>query len=228
MFNRFYLFKNLLGKIMKNVFASILAILFLTNVANAATITVDMRFTDDPTDYNGLVTGIPLEAAGDPNVQLSLTYDPTAVWQDTTDFLGRTAQEIDTEALAASLSFGSHLITPNRVEMIHYGIEQVILMYLYFGGSILTDPVNGELGQLNANMRVRFDTNGNEQTTGDPVSTTDWVPQWGELNLVRDEFMRGNTGYVLLDVTPVPLPGSLPLLAAGALAFGFVGRKARG
>ena len=209
---------------MKSVIASILAILFLTNVANAATITVDMRFTDDPTDYNGVVTGIPLEAAGDPNVQLSLTYDPTALWQDTT-VVGFTVQELDTAALEASLYFGSHLITPNRVEMIHSGIEQAIVIDLYFGGSILTDPVNGELGQLNANMRVRFDTNGNEQTTGDPVSTTDWVPQSGGLNLARDIPMRGSTGYALFDVTPVPLPGSLPLLAAGALALGFVRRK---
>lgn len=211
---------------MTKIFATVLSVLCFATAGHAATLNIDFRFPDDPTDYFRLVTGIPLEAAGDPNVQLSVTYDPTAVWQDTiTTGLGLAVQEIDTAALAGSMLFGSHLITPNRVEMIHYGPEQAILIYLYFGGSILTDPVNGELGQLNANMRVRLDTNGNEQTTGDPVSTTDWAPQWAELTLVRDNGGRGNTGYAVLDPAPVPLPGSLPLLAAGALALGFVRRK---
>lgn len=209
---------------MTKISATVLAVLCFATAGHAATLNIDFRFPDDPTDYAGLVTGIPLEAAGDPNVQLSVTYDQTAVWQDTT-VVGLPVQEIDSEALAASMLFGSHLITPNGVEMIHYGPDQAILISLYFGGSILTDPVNGELGQFSAEMRVRLATNGNEQTTSDPVSTTDWVPQWAELFLVRDKSIRGNTGLVLLDPAPVPLPGSLPLLAAGALALGFVRRK---
>lgn len=212
---------------MKFFFASILAFLFLTNVANAATLTIDMRFPDDPADYTGLITGIPLEAEGDPNVQLLLTYDPTAIWQDATYF-GFAVQKIDTAALEASLSFGSHLITLNSVEMYHFGFVQQIAIQLDFSGSILTDPVNGALGQFSAFMDVRLATNGNEQTSGDLVSTTDWGPHWADLGLARGEDIRNDSGYVLLDVTPVPLPGSLPLLAVGALAFGFVGRKARG
>ena len=215
---------------MKKLTAFVVATMLSASASAAATVEILLDIGDRAIEVNGMET-----STGDHTVRIVVDTDTPNLGSSFDDFRNFYAADVFFDA--ADLGWDN--------------LEVVSDTFLYFGNSVIgfTDAVEGfstiYTTFVNGIVSDNFEFDGGDgNVTGFDLSTLD-IPQsrdgsGNELRTANDivfangdritdgltvSGLRANASVGVVDVSEVPLPAGLPLLALGLAGLGFVSRR---